>query len=84
MCVEQIGGGKVLYKEGAQPGTVMTYSGGMGGEGRLKSGGYMCNYGWFTLLYDRQKPIQHRKANILQLKNKIYKKKYLAQWVTAH
>ena len=50
MCVEQIGGGKVLYKEGAQPGTVMTYSGGMGGEGRLKSGGYMCNYGWFTLL----------------------------------
>ena len=38
MCVEQIGGGKVLYKEGAQPGIVMTYSGGMGGE----EGGAIC------------------------------------------
>ena len=40
------------------------------GEGGSKGRRYMYDYDGFALLYIQQKPIQHCKANFLQLKNK--------------
>ena len=49
------------------------WDGEVGWEGHSRGKGYLYSHDWFALFYIRQKPTQHCRAIILQLKNKLKK-----------